>query len=136
MSRNNSTSARWAFRLSAAVSKTFWNRTRISYNVRSCGSSRNSPSSLSLSSGDRSSGRRRNSHIQERNAFRFARGSCALYARVIFFPLAVNRLVELLGDVEAVHHGLGVGQQRTAGVMERLGHVCPVGLHLPPLLGA
>jgi len=58
----------------------------------------------------------------------------ALYARVIFFPLAVHRLVEQLGDVEPVHHRLGVGQQPPAGVVERLGHVRPVRRHPPTLL--
>ena len=52
---------------------------------------------------------------------------------MIFFPLPVHGLVELLGDVEAVHDRLGVGQQPPAGVVERLGHVRPVRLHLPPL---
>src|SRR6266851_6441192 len=136
MSRNNSINLRWALRRLVAVSKILRNRTRISYSVRSCGNLWNSPSNFALSSGDSSSGRRRNSHINERNSFRSAFDNFALYPRVIFFPLAVNGLVELLGDVEAVHHRLGVGQQPAAGVVERLGHVRPVGLHLPPLLRA
>jgi len=64
---------------------------------------------------------------------RSAFDSFALYARVIFFPLPVHGLVELLGDVEAVHHAAGVRQLVPAGVVERLAHVGPVGLHLPPL---
>jgi uncharacterized membrane protein len=40
--------------------------------------------------------------------------SFALYARVIFFPLAVDGLVELLGDVEAIDHRPGLGQQSPA----------------------
>src|SRR5271157_348840 len=111
MSRNNSINARWALRRSVALSKILWNRTRSSYNVRNGGNFPNSLSSFSLSSRESSSGRRRNSHIHERNSFRSARDSFALYARVIFFPLAVDGLVELLGDVEAVDHGPGVEQQ-------------------------
>ena len=53
-------------------------------------------------------GRRRNSHIRDRNAFRSAFDSFFLYARVIFFPLAVHGLVELLGDVEPVHDRPGL----------------------------
>jgi hypothetical protein len=53
---------------------------------------------------------------------------------VIFPPLPVHGLVELLGDVEAVHHRAGVGQPIAAGGMERRGHVRPVGPHLLPLL--
>jgi len=56
-----------------------------------------------------------------------------LYARVIFFPLAVDGLVEPLGYVEAVHHGLGVRQQLPTSMVEGHGHVGPVRLHLLPL---
>ena len=42
---------------------------------------------------------------------------------MIFFPLAVDGLVELLGDVEAVHYRLGVGEQLAAGGVERRAHV-------------
>src|SRR5947209_18841415 len=136
MSRNNSIKARCACRRFAAVSKIRWKRTRNSYSVRSCGSFWNSPSNFSLSSAVRSSGRRRNSHISDRNSFRSAFDSLALYARVIFFSLAVDGLIELLGDVEAVHHRLGVGQQPLAGVVEGLRHVRTVGLYLPALLRA
>ena len=52
---------------------------------------------------------------------------------MIFFPLTVNGLVEVLGDVEAVHHRLGLGQELLTGVVERLRHVRPVGLHPLPL---
>src|SRR5262249_3915255 len=133
MSRNKPTRARWAFRRSWAVSKISWKRPRISYNFRNRGSLRNSPSSFGLSSSDRSLGFRRNSHIQERNSFRWAFDSFALYARVIFFPLAVDRLVELLGHMEAVHYWLGQRQQVSAGGVERLRHIGPVSPHLPPL---
>jgi hypothetical protein len=64
---------------------------------------------------------------------RSAIDSFALYARVIFFPLAVDGLVELLGDVEAVYHRLGLRQQRPTGVVERLRHVRPVRLYALPL---
>src|SRR5262249_4748726 len=60
-------------------------RTRIAYSCRSRGSLRNNPSSFSLSSRDSSFGSRRNSHTSERNSFRWATDSFALYARVIFF---------------------------------------------------
>ena len=53
---------------------------------------------------------------------------------MIFFPLAVDGLVELLGDVEAVHHRLGVREQLAAGGVERRAHVGPVRLHPLPLL--
>jgi hypothetical protein len=52
-----------------------------------------------------------------------------LYARVIFFPPAVDGLVEQLGDVEPVHHRRRSWQQRLTGVVERLGHVRPVRPH-------
>src|SRR6266852_3060867 len=125
MSRNSTSNARSAFFRSAAVSKMFWNRTRIAYSVRSRGNFPNNSSSLACSSSVRPRGLRRNSHIRERNSFRWAFDSLALYARVIFFPLAVHRLVEQLGDVEPVHHRLGVGQQPPAGVVEGQGHVGP-----------
>src|SRR3954449_1464008 len=131
-SSHNPVSDRRAFRRSAAVSKIFWNRTRISCNARSRGSLPNSPSSLAFSSSDRPCGLRRNSHIRERNSFRSAFDSPALYARVIFPPLPVHGLVELPGHVEAVHHRTGVGQQAPAGGVERRGHVGPVRPHLPP----
>jgi hypothetical protein len=63
---------------------------------------------------------------------RWAFDNFFLYARVIFFPLAVDGLVELLGHVEPVHHRLGVLEQIPAGGVERLAHVGPVRLH--PLL--
>jgi hypothetical protein len=56
-----------------------------------------------------------------------------LYARVIFFPLTVDGLVEVLGDVEAVYHRLGLGQPFPAGIVKCLRHVRPVGLHPLPL---
>src|SRR6516164_6086787 len=126
---------RWysARRRVRAVSKIRWKRTWISYSTPSRGSRVNSASRFARSSGDTSSGRRRNSHIRARNSLRSAFDSFALYARVIFFPLPVHGLVELLGDVEAVHHAAGVRQLVPAGVVERLAHVGPVGLHLPPL---
>src|SRR5262245_26374741 len=126
MSRNKSIKARWARRRSWAVSKIFWNRRRNSYSVRSLGSFPNSASSFSFSVRDNVRGSRRNSHISARNSLRRTFGSFALYARVIFFPLAVDGLVELLGDVEAVHDRLGLGQQVPAGAVEGLGHVRPV----------
>src|ERR1700758_1332304 len=126
MSTNNPTKARCPFRRSAALSKIFPNRTRVSYSDRSRGSLRNSPSSFCFSCSVSSRGSRRNSHISDRNSFRPAFDSFALYARVIFFPLAVDGLVELLGHVEAVHHRLGMGQQLQAGVVERHRHVGPV----------
>src|SRR5207237_2582516 len=116
---------RSAFRRSRPLSKIFWNRTRISYSARNRGNWRKSPSNFCLSSLVRSRGSRRNSHISDRNSFRSAFDSLALYARVIFFPLAVDGLVERLGDVEAVHHRLGVRQQGPAGVVERGRHVRP-----------
>ena len=59
--------------------------------------------------------------------------SFALYARVIFFPLAIDGLVEVLGDVKTVDHPPGVGQSVPAGVVEGLPHVGPVRPHLPAL---
>src|SRR6516225_5938836 len=134
MSRNKPTKARSALCRSWAVSKIFWKRNRSSYSARSRGSFPNSARSFCLSGPDNSQGLRRNSHISERNSFRWTFDSLALYARVIFFPLLVDRLVEQLGDVKAIDHRLGLGQQRPAGVVERLGHIGPVGLHLLPLL--
>jgi hypothetical protein len=116
------------------VSKICPNRTRMSYSVRSRGNVWNSFSSFTFSSSLRSAGFRRNSHISDRNSFRWAFDSFALYARVIFPPLPVHGLVELLGDVEPVHHRLGVRQQIPAGGVERRGHVRPVRPHLPSLL--
>jgi hypothetical protein len=60
--------------------------------------------------------------------------NAALYARVIFPPLAVHGLVEPLGDMEPVHDGSSIGQQTATSLVERLAHIRPVGLHLPPLL--
>src|SRR3954453_17001076 len=117
MSRNKPTRSRCAFRRSRALSKIFRKRTRIWYSDRSRGSRRNNPSSFCFSCSVNSSGSRRNSHISARNSFRSAFDSLALYARVIFFPLAIDGLVELLGHVEAVHHRLGLGQQLPAGVV-------------------
>src|SRR5690348_15370461 len=133
MSRYSPSSARNAFFRSPAVSKISLNRTRTSYNFRSRGSRPNNSSSFARSASAKSCGLRRNSHISDRNSFRWAFDSFALYARVIFPPLPVHGLVELLGDVEAVHHRLGVGQQPPAGGVERRGHVGPVRLHLLPL---
>src|SRR5262249_46450118 len=134
MSSHNPVNDRKALRRSAAVSKVCGNRTRISYRVRSRGNLANNPSSFALSVSDRSLGWRRNSHIRERNSFRSALDSWALYAWVIFPPLPVHGLVELLGDVETIDDCPGVGQQSPAGVVERLAHVSPVRLYLPPLL--
>jgi hypothetical protein len=64
---------------------------------------------------------------------RWAFDSFALYPRVIFFPLPVDGLVELLGDVEAIHYRLRVRQQRPTGVVESIGHVRPKRLHPLPL---
>src|SRR5262249_41152249 len=97
MSSPNPVNDRKALRRSAAVSKVCGNRTRISYRVRSRGNLANNPSSFALSVSDRSLGWRRNSHIRERNSFRSALDSWALYARVIFPPLPVPGLVALLG---------------------------------------
>jgi hypothetical protein len=58
-----------------------------------------------------------------------------LYARVIFPPLPVDRLVEQLGDMEPIYHRLRIRQQLPAGGVERRAHVGPVRLYLPPLLG-
>ena len=52
---------------------------------------------------------------------------------MIFPPLPIDGLVELLGDVEAVDHRPGVGQQAPAGGVQRRPHVRPVRPHLPPL---
>src|SRR2546421_3918278 len=133
MPRNSAINARYAFRRPRAVSKVFWNRSRNSYSGRNRGKRWNSPSSFCFSSFVSPLGSRRNSHINDRNSFRSALDSFALYARVIFFPLAVDGLVELLGDVEAVHHRAGLGQRVPAGVVERLGHVRSVSPHLLPL---
>jgi len=58
----------------------------------------------------------------------------ALYAWVSFFRWIIDGFVELLGHMEAVHHGLGIWQQLAAGVMERLGHVRPIRSHPLTLL--
>src|SRR5262245_2423897 len=134
MSTNRPTKPRSAFRRSAAVSKILWNRCRNSYSVRRRGIFANNPSSFSASCADKACGLRRNSHISDRNSFRCALDSLALYARVIFFPLPVDGLVEQLGDVEAIDHRLGLRQQGPAGVVECLRHVRSVRLHLLPLL--
>jgi hypothetical protein len=65
---------------------------------------------------------------------RSAFDSFFLYARVIFPPLPVHGLVELLGDMEPVHHCFGILQQLPTGGVEGRAHVGPVRLHLPPLL--
>src|SRR5437763_8398684 len=129
MSTNKSSKARCAFHRSPAASKIFWKRTRNACSSRNRGNLPNSTSSCCSSSFVSSCGLRRNSHIKERNSFRSAFESFALYARVIFFSLGVDRFIELLGYVETVHHRLGVGQQAPTGVVERLRHVGPVRLH-------
>jgi hypothetical protein len=53
---------------------------------------------------------------------------------VIFSPLPVHGLVEQFGDVEAVDHRPGLGQQAATGGVVRRPHVGPVGPDLPPLL--
>ena len=53
---------------------------------------------------------------------------------MIFPPLPVHGFVELLGDVEAVDHRLGMGQQAPTGGVQGRPHVGPVGLHLPALV--
>src|SRR5947209_12586499 len=102
MSRKSPTRARRAFRRSQVLSKILWKRTRNSCSVRSPGTCRNSASSFCLSARVSSCGLRRNSHSKQRNSCRSALDSFALYARQIFFPLAVDGLVKLLGDVEAI----------------------------------
>src|SRR3954470_16031689 len=134
ISSHNPVSQRRACRRSLAVSKISWNRTRISRSFRKRGSFSNSPSSLAVSSSVRPLGLRRSSRISERNSFRWALVSFALYARVIFPPLPVHGLVEQLGDMEAVHDRSGIREEAPAGGMERRPHVGPVGLHLLPLL--
>src|SRR4051812_7754856 len=98
MSSHSSVKERRALCRLGAVSKMRWKRTRNSYRVRSRGSLANKVSSFVFSSSDNSCGLRRNSHIKERNSLRCAFESFALYARVIFFPLAIDGLVEVLGD--------------------------------------
>src|SRR5437660_10645081 len=100
----------------------------MSYRVRSRGNLTNNRSSLAFSSSDRSCGLRRNSHISDRNSFRSAFDSLALYARVIFFSLAVDGLIELLGAMSASHHRLGVAQQPMQGIVDCLRHVRTVRL--------
>src|SRR5579884_3283942 len=131
--RNSPTNSRSACRRLVAVSKISANRTRIAYSSRSCGTAPNSASNSCFCSSVSASGRLRKCHILERNCLRSARVSFALYARVIFFPLGVDRLVEQLGDVEAVHHRPRLGQQRLTGVVEGLPHVRPVRPHPAPL---
>ncbi len=55
---------------------------------------------------------------------------------MIFFPLAVDGLVEQLSNMKAIHHRLGLWQQVSTGVVKRLSHVGSVRLDLQPLLGS
>jgi len=55
--------------------------------------------------------------------------SFALYARLIFFPLLVNRFVKPLSDVKAIDHRAGVAQEHATGGVESGTHVGAVGLH-------
>src|SRR5207245_1763533 len=124
-----------AFRRSDAVSKIVLKRTRRLYSARNWGICANSFSSLSRSFSVRSAGSRRISHISERNSFRSARDSFALYARVIFFSQPVEGFIPQLGHVKTIGDALGVGQQALARVVERLPHVHAVAVHLRALLG-
>jgi len=56
-----------------------------------------------------------------------------LYARVIFFPLGVQCLVEQLGHMKAIRHAAGVGQKIPAGFVERRPQVGSVRTDLLPL---
>ncbi len=133
MSSHTPVNERRAVFLFGAVSKICWNRTRIRYRVRNRGNVTNRSSSFAFSSAVKSAGFRRNSHIRDRNAFRWVFDNVALYARVIFPPLTVNRRVEQFGDVEPVHHGPCVREEPSTGGVERRTHVRSVRSHLPPL---
>src|SRR5262249_44594719 len=133
MSRYSPSKARNPCFRSPAVSKICWSCTRTSYNFRSRGNFPNSSFSSARSASVKSCGLRRNFPISDRNSLRWALDNFALYAQVIFPPLPVHGLIELLCDVEAVHNSFGVGQQPPAGGVERRGHVGPVRPHLPPL---
>src|SRR5947209_5050833 len=132
MSRNKPIKALWACRRSLAVSKICWKRSRKAYSVRSRGSFPNNASSFCLSSRDNSCGSRRNSHSSARNSLLGLR-QLGLVRPRDFFPLVIDRRVEQLRHVEAIDYGLGVGQPFPAGIVERRGHVGPVGLYLLPL---
>src|SRR5438874_10860168 len=124
-----------ALRRSGAVSKMILNRTRRSYRVRSWGIRANSLSRLSRSFSVRLAGSRRISHISERNSFRSARDSFALYARVIFFSQPVEGFIPQLGHVKAVRDASGVWQRLLACLVEGRPHIHAVAVHLRPLLG-
>jgi hypothetical protein len=57
-----------------------------------------------------------------------------LYARVIFFPLRVQRFVEQLGHVKTIGHAAGLGQEILARFVKRWPQVGPVATHLLTLV--
>src|SRR5208283_2769121 len=132
-SRNNSVRAKAACCPSDAVSKISLKRTRNRYSVRNWGICVKSCSSFARSCSVKHAGSRRISQSSDRNTLRSARDSFALYARVIFFSQPVEGLIPQLGHVKTVRDALGVGEQRLAGVVERLPHVHPVAAHLSAL---
>src|SRR5947209_4297339 len=123
-----------AFRRSDAVSKIVLKRTRRLYSARNWGICANSFSSLSRSFSVRSAGSRRISHISERNSFRSARDSFALYARVIFFSQPVEGFIPQLGHVKSVGNAACIGQLFAARAVVRRPHIHAVAAHLGTLL--
>lgn len=57
-----------------------------------------------------------------------------MYARVIFFPLRVQRFVEQLGHMKTIRHAAGLGQEISARLVKRRPQVGPVRTHLLTLL--
>src|SRR5580704_10891895 len=108
-SKHNLVSASLAWHRWLSVSKIVLKRTRNSYSVRRDGICPNNCSKAILSAAVKSLGSRRNSHICERNSLRWALVNFALYWRVIFFSLAVDRVVEQLGHVKTINHPCGLG---------------------------
>src|SRR5882672_10994973 len=119
---------------SVVVSKIVLKRTRRSYSVRSCGMCVNNSSNLVRSFAVKSLGSRRNCHISARNSFCWARDSFALYWRVIFFSLAVDRVVEQFGHMKPINHPCRVGQELGTHAGVGCPHVDAITAHALTLL--
>src|SRR6516164_9324472 len=128
-SKHNFVNANDAWRRRVVVSKIVLKRTRSSYSVRSDGICVNNFSSLARSSGVRSLGSRRNSHICERNSFRSAGDNFALCCRVIFFSLAVDGVVPQLGHMKTINYSSRLGQEPSTNAVVRRTHVHPIAPH-------
>src|SRR5271156_1884529 len=128
-SKQNRVRASLAWHLCVSVSKIVLKRPRNSYRVRSCGICLNNSSNLVRSASVKSLGSRRNSHICERNSFRWARESFALYCRVIFFSLAVDRLAQQLGHMKTINHPCRLGQETGTHTVVGRPHVHAIAAH-------